>query len=444
MIRRRAPSIGGAVSFPSSSSRTDYFLRRNGRLLNEANSTVADPIVPKKDWSSLRISGIVLLVGTFVSHFLLLYLAHKRRRKTPPIPRVVINNESILEQKGVDVDESFVPSIANPNKAPKQRKEQRRSIYAGIKVDSSSSSSSSTSQSTKIDFPQNVPACEQQRSYRRLSSESAASSADSHPLPQSRGNNWSMHREWNRTSLSSSTATFPGHTSAEPSHQGSVMAGTPVTAKMTESGSSSSSSSLRHKKKASTRRESATDCRVKNYLPSSCSSSSSSVEGDLTVVRFSSFKADGSVATLTSIGLGEIIADEPRSESQEGIRPVHDIPLAITTKRRRHYHHRKHSDSWSTPLEQNNSLHAVFGRHRDGEIAEHLTLAVSVDDNDEDDSAILYRNDEASKLFYRNHRQLLLIGTPSSQEVNSASSASVAIPLWVSNEEELIHHELEE
>jgi hypothetical protein len=74
----------------------------------------------------------------------------------------------------------------------------------------------------------------------------------------------------------------------------------------------------------------------------------------------------------------------------------------------------------------------------------HKAFAVSLDDDDEEEDMIKQHSNDVSKPQYRNHRQFLLLGTQSSPEPNAASSSSTGIPLWVSNEESLIHHRVDE
>jgi hypothetical protein len=162
---------------------------------------------------------------------------------------------------------------------------------------------------------------------------------------------------------------------------------------------------------------------VKDPLPLFSSSTSSSVEvEELNTIQY------------PSLNHSVFSAEE---------RPANDIPYTITTnmKRRRH---RVLARNESPKRDENNSSQALFGKPRDGEIVEHQTLVVSVDDDDEEESVITRHINDVSQSPYRSHRQLLLIGALSTPELNAASSSSAVIPMWVSNEEDLPHHRLDE
>jgi hypothetical protein len=229
MIRRRATVVAVRSWHPSSFTRSDGSVPRRRRfLLDDANSTVADSIARQKECSALQVSGMVLSVGTLLSHFLLLYLARKFRKRPPPTSKVRANVVSMSEGKGIDVDDSYAPRISIPSNPPKLFTKPFPSIYGGSDV--------------------------QQWTYRKWSSESSSSSADSHRLPQLPEPSHrlpqlpepscSRDREWRRPSASVSFASSSSRSSRIPKasspspHQKAFMTDTPLTTNTTESVSS--------------------------------------------------------------------------------------------------------------------------------------------------------------------------------------------------------------
>jgi hypothetical protein len=364
MIRRRVYSVDATMLHPSSRPRPYYAQLPRRGLADGAKSSGGDPIQPKKEWSALRISGIVLLVGTVISHFLLLYLARKLRKRTPLASKGSTKILSSSERKSSDVDKFYSSTISIPNNVSKHRKEQCLSSYVGITVDSSSSLSPSCStHSNDQEKSSSGAARGRLRSYRKFSSESASTSTDSRGTPQLQDQSYKLDGglNWSLASISwSGQPVKIEKAMTSQSFQNSTKGNTPSTAKVMESCSSSATTSTSsHRIKLSRQIIVASD----QYMMDDMLSSSSvmEIQEEWYSVQYPNVNSNSSVVALSSICMGDRLQEETQSVFCEGRRPVDDIPCTIFTTKK-HRQHRLRTRCESPKQQEHNALQVLFGK----------------------------------------------------------------------------------